>query len=57
MTDEFDGLGGSYVVDPKTGKRKLAHRTEEAVQEIILPEAQPEASVTLAPATNTDTKE
>lgn len=30
MADEFDGLGGSYVVDPKTGKRKLVERTGEA---------------------------
>jgi hypothetical protein len=22
--DEFDGIGGSYIVDPKTGKRKPA---------------------------------
>lgn len=28
--DEFDGMGGSYVVDQKTGKRKLVERTGEA---------------------------
>lgn len=27
--DEFNGMGGSYVVDPKTGKRKLIERTQE----------------------------
>lgn len=32
--DEFAGQGGSYVVDPKTGKRKLVERTQE-------PEAKP----------------
>lgn len=29
MKDEFDGIGGSYVVDPKTGKRTLVERTKE----------------------------
>lgn len=27
--DEFDGIGGSYIADPKTGKRKLVERTQE----------------------------
>lgn len=27
MSDQFDGVGGSYVLDPKTGKRKLVERT------------------------------
>jgi hypothetical protein len=27
--DEFEGLGGSYTVDPKTGKRILNERTKE----------------------------
>lgn len=27
--DEFTGVGGSYVVDPKTGERKLVERTSE----------------------------
>lgn len=27
--DEFDGIGGSYTVDPKTGKRILNERTKE----------------------------
>lgn len=31
--DEFSGQGGSYVVDPKTGKRVLKERTEESKQE------------------------
>lgn len=29
MRDEFDGIGGSYAVDPKTGKRVLLERTAE----------------------------
>lgn len=28
--DEFDGVGGSYKVDKKTGKRVLVERTEDA---------------------------
>lgn len=28
--DEFEGMGGSYIVD-KNGKKTLAHRTAEAV--------------------------
>jgi hypothetical protein len=32
MADEYDGLGGSYVVDPKSGKRKLVERTREAAE-------------------------
>lgn len=30
MMDEHQGQGGSYLVDPKTGKRKLIERTEPA---------------------------
>lgn len=29
MADEYDGVGGSYVADPKTGKRRLVERTSE----------------------------
>lgn len=28
--DEFHGVGGSYAIDPKTGKRELVERTQEA---------------------------
>ena len=28
--DEYKGQGGSYLVDPKTGKRKLVERTQPA---------------------------
>jgi hypothetical protein len=30
ILDEFHGVGGSYLLDPKTGKRKLIERTEPA---------------------------
>ena len=44
--DENDGLGGSYLQDPKTGKRTLIERTEDlvlAAPEATLAPAQPEA--------------
>jgi hypothetical protein len=30
MIDEYSGQGGSYLLDPKTGKRKLIERTKPA---------------------------
>lgn len=30
MMDEYQGQGGSYLVDSKTGKRKLVERTQPA---------------------------
>jgi hypothetical protein len=30
LVDEYQGQGGSYLLDPKTGKRKLIERTEPA---------------------------
>jgi hypothetical protein len=30
IKDEYWGQGGSYELDPKTGKRKLIERTEPA---------------------------
>jgi len=30
MMDEYQGQGGSYLVDNKTGKRKLVERTQPA---------------------------
>ena len=30
MVDEYHGQGGRYLLDPKTGKRKLIERTEPA---------------------------
>ena len=32
MEDEYAGQGGSYLVDPKTGKRKLVRQTLPAQQ-------------------------
>lgn len=29
MSDPYEGQGGSYRVDPKTGRRELVERTEE----------------------------
>lgn len=29
FNDEFYGQGGSYIADPKTGKRQLVERTQE----------------------------
>lgn len=28
--DEYEGQGGTYLLNPKTGKRKLIRRTEPA---------------------------
>ena len=43
--DEFAGLGGSYVLDPETGKRTLVERTEPAEQiEQPAPEETPAAT-------------
>jgi hypothetical protein len=30
MMDEYHGMGGSYLLNPKTGKRTLVERTEPA---------------------------
>ena len=30
MEDEYQGQGGTYLLDPKTGKQKLIERTEPA---------------------------
>ena len=40
--DEYAGQGGSYLVDPKTGRRELVERTSEP--------AEPAAQTTPAPA-------
>jgi hypothetical protein len=31
IMDEYHGQGGSYLLDPKTGKRKLIERTTPAL--------------------------
>jgi hypothetical protein len=38
MMDEHQGKGGTYLLDPKTGKRKLIERTQPA------PHPQPEVA-------------
>lgn len=57
--DEFTGQGGSYLVNKKTGKRTLIERTEELAltPEVMLAQAEPEASIALTPATESDPKE
>lgn len=42
MMDEHEGQGGSYTLDPKTGKRTLVERTDDP----LLPSPRP---VTPAP--------
>jgi len=37
--DEYHGQGGSYLLDPKSGKRKLVERTEPG-------QPQPQSEVT-----------
>ena len=32
MVDEYEGQGGSFIIDPKTGKRKLVEQTQPAEQ-------------------------
>lgn len=43
--DQFDGIGGSYIADPKTGERKLVERTQEPQ-----PNAQPAEQAADQPA-------
>jgi hypothetical protein len=40
--DEFHGIGGQYIADPKTGKRKLVQRTEEKAEPVVSAEVQDE---------------
>lgn len=39
MHDEFAGMGGSYALDPKTGKRRLLDRTDHAAPQQVQPKA------------------
>lgn len=42
--DEYHGQGGTYLLDPKSGKRKLVERTEPGQ-----PQIQPEVTSDAAP--------
>ena len=37
MEDQNAGMGGSYVLDPKTGERTLIQRTDEITDFALLP--------------------
>lgn len=41
QTDEYAGQGGSYLLDPETGKRTLVERTEDPAEK---PAEQPAAA-------------
>ena len=32
IVDEYEGQGGTFIIDPKTGKRKLVEQTQSAEQ-------------------------
>lgn len=44
MTDEHEGMGGSYTLDPKTGKRVLVDRTHDPLLPSDGPNAPKEAA-------------
>lgn len=46
--DQYHGQGGSYLLDPKTGTRKLVERTEPGQ-----PQPQPEVISDAAPVSQT----
>jgi len=46
--DEYHGQGGTYLQDPKTGKRKLVERTEPAQPSEPQPEVTSNGSDTQA---------
>ena len=43
ISDEFDGVGGEYLLNPKTGKRTLISRTAPAPNPTELTNAIPDA--------------
>lgn len=47
--DEYHGQGGTYLLDPKTGKRKLIERTEPANPSAPTTEVTSNGSDTQAP--------
>lgn len=42
--DPFEGVGGAYVVDPKTGERKRAESPAPAAGPTTTPEREPRRS-------------
>lgn len=50
MVDEYWGQGGTYLLDPKTGKRTLLERTEPAQPSEPEPEDLSNGSNEKAPA-------
>lgn len=49
MIDEYHGQGGSYLLDPESGKRTLVQRTEPST-----PDPTPEVTSDAAPESQTD---
>ena len=49
MNDEYAGQGGTYLLDPATGKRTLVARTMPAGTPAMTPAAVPVPSPTQAP--------
>jgi len=39
--DEHQGQGGTYILNPKTGKRELVQRTLELAEQPVAPANQP----------------
>lgn len=64
MNDEFEGMGGSYLINQKTGTRALVSRTEDTppdpptLTEIIAPTEPANAGffTPVAPAKTTTTE-
>lgn len=54
MSDPYKGQGGAYVLDAKTGKRKLIERTAEAVHDAA---TKPAAEVAQPVQEETDSQE
>ena len=49
IPDEFEGQGGEYLLDPKTGKRTLISRTAPAPNPTELTDAIPDAQADDSP--------
>jgi hypothetical protein len=49
ISDEFDGVGGEYLLNPKTGKRTLISRTAPAPNPTEPTDALPDAQADDSP--------